>query len=140
MSSTRTPRRPRISRTFRDMAHVFPPHAIRDPADYDETVGRMEALLRLPRRTAAQEQFLETLTQLVHAYDDLHYAEDLVGLSPRDVLKTLLDGHGLNASDLGEMLGNRSLGSKILRGERELSKAHIGVLCDRFRVGPELFL
>mgnify|MGYP001056454012 CR=1 FL=1 len=57
-------RRPRLSRTFRDLAHVFPPHAIRDPADYDETVGRMEALLRLTRRTAAQEQFKELSKQL----------------------------------------------------------------------------
>ncbi|MBI4579745.1 MAG: hypothetical protein HY718_08590, partial [Planctomycetes bacterium] len=41
---------------------------------------------------------------------------------------------------LGEMLGNRSLGSKILRGERDLSKSHIRVLAKRFNVDPGLFI
>jgi len=46
----------------------------------------------------------------------------------------------MNASQLGELLGNRSLGSKILTGKRELSKSHIGTLSKRFNVDPGLFL
>jgi hypothetical protein len=41
---------------------------------------------------------------------------------------------------LGALLGNRSLGSKILRGERELSKTHLRILADRFKVEAGLFL
>jgi antitoxin component HigA of HigAB toxin-antitoxin module len=47
----------------------------------------------------------------------------------------------MNSSKLGELLGNnRSLGAKILRGERQLSKAHIRILAERFKVNPALFL
>jgi hypothetical protein len=37
-------------------------------------------------------------------------------------------------SDLGRLLGDRVLGSKILRGERTLSKDHIRKLRERFKV------
>jgi antitoxin component HigA of HigAB toxin-antitoxin module len=55
-------------------------------------------------------------------------------------LKYLIDLHQMNGSQLGQLLGrNRSLGGKILRGERQLSKAHIRVLVERFKVSPALF-
>ena len=57
----------------------------------------------------------------------------------RDTLTRLLDVHGLTASDLGRLLGNRTLGSAILRGDRDLSKAHILTLAERFKVSPVLF-
>lgn len=46
----------------------------------------------------------------------------------------------MTASDLGNLLGSRSLGSKILRGERELSKTHLRMLAERFKVDAGLFL
>jgi antitoxin component HigA of HigAB toxin-antitoxin module len=46
----------------------------------------------------------------------------------------------MTASDLGELLGNRSLGSKVLRGERELSKTHLRILAERFKVDAGLLL
>jgi hypothetical protein len=51
-----------------------------------------------------------------------------------------IEQNGMNASALGELLGNRSLGSKILREERELSKEHIRKLCERFAVSADLFI
>jgi antitoxin component HigA of HigAB toxin-antitoxin module len=52
----------------------------------------------------------------------------------------MLQERGMNASDLGRPLGNRGLGSAILRGERQLSKAHIRVLADYFKVSTDLFI
>jgi antitoxin component HigA of HigAB toxin-antitoxin module len=46
----------------------------------------------------------------------------------------------MNASDLSRLLGEPALGSKILNGNRELSKAHIRTLADRFKVRADLFL
>ena len=52
-----------------------------------------------------------------------------------------MEQSGINGSRLGELLGgNRSLGEKILRGERELSKAYIRTLAAHFKVSPGLFL
>lgn len=40
---------------------------------------------------------------------------------------------------LGRVLGDRALGSKVLRGERELSKAAMVRLGEFFHVRPALF-
>lgn len=124
---------------FEDLVALMPPRAIRDEVACDNTIEMLDRLTSLRRPTKGQQQYLETLSVLVEAYENEHHAVD-DGLSPLDILKHLLDSNGMNASQLGELLGNRSLGSKILRGERELSKGHIRTLAKRFKVSPALFL
>jgi antitoxin component HigA of HigAB toxin-antitoxin module len=51
-----------------------------------------------------------------------------------------MDEHGMNESDLGRLLGDRSLGHRILSGERELSKVHIRVLAEHFSLNPAALL
>ena len=47
----------------------------------------------------------------------------------------------MNASDLSRLLGaDRTLGAKILRGERNLTIPHLHILSKRFRVRPDLFV
>ena len=114
---------------------------IRDEVDYDNAVEMLDRLAVLDRRSPDQEDYLETLTALVGKYDDENYAADLSHLSPLESLEYLMEQHGINGSQLGDLLGgNRSLGGKILRGERQLSKTHIRVLAERFKVSPALFL
>jgi antitoxin component HigA of HigAB toxin-antitoxin module len=125
---------------FNDLAATMPPRAIRDDVDYDNTVQMIDALLRLRHRTKGQDDYLETLSQLIAAYDEAHYALDTSHITPLSSLKYLLERNDMNASDLGKLLGNRALGSKIMRGEREMSKANIRVLCKRFKVSADLFI
>ncbi|MBT4499187.1 MAG: transcriptional regulator [Gemmatimonadetes bacterium] len=114
---------------------------IRDDVDYDNAVEILDHLAILYRRTLDQEDYLKTLATLIGEYDDEHYAADLSSLSPLDSLKYLMEQNGMNGSQLGDLLaGNRPLGGKILRGERQLSKAHIRILAERFKVSPALFL
>ncbi len=124
---------------FEDLVALMPPRAIHDESAYDNTIEMLDRLTSLPRPTKGQQQYLETLSVLVEAYENEHHAIDR-DQSPLDILKHLLDSNGMNASQLGELLGNRSLGSKILRGERGLSKRHIRTLAKRFKVSPALFL
>jgi antitoxin component HigA of HigAB toxin-antitoxin module len=130
----------RLPTTFAALARLMVPHAIAGEADYDKTVALMNRLAVLGRPTAGQRQYLDTLALLIEAYDQRHNAIDVGEISPLRLLKGLLSDHGLSASDLGRMLGNRELGGKILRGERELSKAHVAILADRFKVSTDLFI
>jgi len=99
----------------------------------------LDRLTSLPRMTKGQEQYLETLSVLVEAYESEHHAIP-DSASPISVLKHLLDSNDMNASQLGALLGNRSLGSKVLRGDRELSKTHMRILAKRFKVSPAVFM
>lgn len=130
-----------LPKTFASLNSLHPLRPIRDEVDYDNAVAVIDPLAVLDHRTPDQEDYLETLATLVSQYDDAYYAADLSGLSTLDSLKYLMELHQINGSQLGELLGNnRSLGGKILRGERQLSKAHIRILADRFKVSPALFL
>jgi HTH-type transcriptional regulator / antitoxin HigA len=125
---------------FTDLVALLPPHVIRDETDYDAVIDFLDKLLARPKQTKGQLTFFETWSVLVAAYEAEHHALDDAAISGLDALKHLLTENQMTASDLGELLGNRSLGSKILRGERELSKAHLRILADRFKVEPGLFL
>jgi HTH-type transcriptional regulator/antitoxin HigA len=125
---------------FADLVALFPPHVIRDENDYDNVIEFMDKLLARPKLSKGQTEFFETWTVLIGAYEDVHHAIDTSDISGLDSLKYLLEQNEMTASDLGELLGNRSLGSKILRGERELSKNHLRILAERFKVDAGLFL
>jgi antitoxin component HigA of HigAB toxin-antitoxin module len=49
--------------------------------------------------------------------------------------------HGMSAADLSRILGtSRNLGAMILRGERQLTLAHVRTLAKHFCVSADLFL
>jgi HTH-type transcriptional regulator / antitoxin HigA len=126
--------------SFAALNAALPLRPIRDDGDYDNAIEMIDRLAVLGRRSPDQADYLETLTELVGKYEDEHYAADLSRQTPVETLRRLCEQNRLSASALGELLGNRSLGSKVLRGERQLSKEHIRRLCDHFAVSADLFL
>lgn len=137
--ATSTSRGP-LPESFNELNALHPLRPIKDDVDYDNAIQIIDRLAVLERPTEDQADYLATLTELVAKYDAEHYRAELSSATPLDRLNYLLEQNGMNASALGDLLKNRSLGSKILRGERELSKAHIRILADRFKVSPALFL
>lgn len=125
---------------FVDLVALLPPHVIRDEADYDAVVELLDKLLARPKLTKGQSEFFETWSVLIAAYERDHHPVDSADITGLDALRHILGENQMTASDLGELLGNRSLGSKILRGERELSKTHLRILANRFKVDAGVFL
>ena len=84
-------------------------------------------------------QGVRPLSGLVARYDEEHFASESK-FSPIESLRYLCEQNDMTASAFGELLANRSLGSKVQRGQRQLSKEHIRKLCDRFSVSSDLLL
>ncbi len=55
------------------------------------------------------------------------------------ILKILMDQYHLTESDLENELGSASLASKILNGERDITRLQIANLANRFKIDPSLF-
>lgn len=87
-----------------------------------------------------QQDYLESLSLVIESYEQKHFAAYTDDVTPVEVVKFLLDENGMNASDLGKLIGDRPLGWRILKGQRELSKAHILKLAEYFAVSPAVFL
>jgi len=88
--------------------------------------------------TREQAEYLEVLTENIKAYESKRFVARKH--SPLEILTFLVSENGMNGSDLGRVLGLRTLGPKILNGERGLSKTHIRKLADYFSVEQGLFL
>ena len=80
---------------------------------------------------------LDTLGTLIHAYEEDHHP--IPECSGADVLRFLMEEHGLTQSDLPE-IGSQGVISEILRGKRELNVRQIRALATRFHVSPAVFI
>lgn len=129
----------KMPKTFSGLCRMLPPRPIHNETDYDNAIEMLDSLVGFDLNPD-QDDYLVVMTTLVGEYEDEHYAIDSSDATGLPALKYLLEQNEMTASDLGVLLGNRSLGSKILRGERELSKTHLRILSKRFKVDAGLFL
>lgn len=134
---------------YLELCTVFPLAPIRSKAELRraEAVLDQLAVMNDDRITPAEADYRAVLTDLYEAAEARLFSEELADLNRKldsisglDSLKYLLDQNDMTASDLGRLLGNRQLGSAVLRGNRQLSKQHIRILAAHFRVSADLFL
>jgi HTH-type transcriptional regulator / antitoxin HigA len=129
-----------LPKEYTALCRVFPPRPIRDGVDYDNTAEVTDAMaLWQDNFTRDQTDYFELLCSLVEDYDAEHVKWPKV--KGRDILQHLLDEHDLAAADLSRILGgSRNLGAMILRGDRNLTLAHVRRLSAHFQVSAELFI
>jgi len=130
----------KMPKTYDSLVREFgAPRVLHDKIDLDNASEIVEAMAGHDL-TPDQEDYFDLLSDLVDQYDREHNPVLLGKASPAEVLRFLIDQHGMTASALGELLGDRALGSRVLRGERELSKAHIRTVSAHFKINPALLI
>lgn len=130
---TRTATHRDIPKTYAELAGRFMPRPVHDEADYRDALAVLDMMAGFDLN-AEQEDYFEAIATFVEKYEGEHYAIGGKDLTAVELIRSLMEEHGMSESDLGRLLGDRSLGHRILSGERELSKAHIRVLAEHFRV------
>ena len=129
----------RVPKTYGALVAMLPPRPIHDDVDLANATEMIDRLAGF-KLNVDQEDYLEAISTFVEAYEAERFPMDDSRITPLDALKALLGEHGMTASDLGRLLGNRTLGAAILASRRDLSKAHIKRLAEHFKVEPGLFL
>lgn len=79
----------------------------------------------------------EALSVFIEDYEDAH--APMPGSSIPEILKSLMEEHGLKQSDLPE-IGSQGVISEILSGKRELNVRQISLLAKRFSISPAVFM
>ena len=112
---------------------------IQNEREYDLAVDRLNGLIDEVGTDERHPLYslLDTLGALVHAWEEQHHPMNVV--PGRNVLRYLLDEHGLTQSELPEV-GSQGVVSEILNGRRELNVRQIRALSDRFGVSPAVFI
>jgi len=114
------------------------PHVIHTEAENERCTSVLESLLQKKERTPEEDRLKELLTLLIEDFEEREYPMPRRA-GPVDILRHLMDTNSLRQTDLLDVFGTASVISEILKGKRELSKAHIAKLSERFHVSPALF-
>ncbi len=80
---------------------------------------------------------VDTLGTLIYTYEQVHHP--IRSQTGADVLRFLMDEHGLIQSDLPE-IGSQGVVSEVLNGKRELNVRQVRALAKRFSVSPAVFV
>jgi HTH-type transcriptional regulator/antitoxin HigA len=129
-----------LPKDYLGLCQHYVPRPLHDAADYAAARQAIEPLLGFEERlNADQVDYLEAIISFIEAYDQTRVKWPKG--KPLDTLKFLLEQHEMSAADLSRVLGSdRSLGPKLLRGERRLTVDHIRTLARRFNVEPGVLL
>jgi HTH-type transcriptional regulator / antitoxin HigA len=120
-----------------EMIQLGAPHLIHSEEQLAAYTKALYRLTSVTKPTRAQVEAIELLTLLIERYEEAHYP--VPDASPVDVLRFLLEQHGLKQRDLAADLGGESVVSEVLSGKRKLNAAHIEQLSKRFHVSPAVF-
>jgi HTH-type transcriptional regulator/antitoxin HigA len=129
-----------LPKTFQKLSELHPLRPIHDKVDFENAQEIADALAVLDRRTQDQDEYLESLSVLMEHYENAHSPINKGDLTPIEILSYLMESRGMSESDLGRLLGERSLGNAVVSGRRSLSKSHIRALSNHFKVNADLFL
>lgn len=93
-------------------------------------------LKKIANRDSRAARLLDLVINNIELYERRAYPLEPLGAA--EMLAYLMEQHDLTQSDLPE-LGSQPHVSKILSGERNLTKDQIGALAKRFGVSPAVF-
>ena len=118
---------------------IAPLLIIRNEREYNAAVKRMNELLDEIGTNEKQPLYslLDTLGTLIHVYEEEHLP--MPDAKGSDVLRFLMDEHGLTQSDLPEV-GSQRVVSEVLNGKRELNIRQIRALAEKFKISPAAFV
>jgi len=136
---TRTLTHDDIPESYAELVALCMPRPLHDDVDYRNALAVLDAMAGF-EMNADQEDYFEAIATFMEKYESEHHAIDDEKMTPVELLRSLMDEHGMTESDLGRLLGDRSLGHRILTGQRELSKNHIRILAEHFSLNPASLL
>jgi len=128
---------------YASLCGMVVPRPIHDRAGYENVLDVIEAMAGFEEDfNADQGDYFAVIADFAAAYEaSQRMGRDSNPRPPIETLKYLLEENGMTAADLSRLLGtDRTLGAKILRGERNLTVPHLRILAERFKVSPALFI
>lgn len=125
--------------TYMELIRRFPLKPITNDHAHEQAVDVVGQLMGR-KLDAGASDYLDTLILLVNKYEDEQHTPSGVDMTPQQALRAIMNANGLTQADIGRIIGSESVVSMFLKGERELSKAQIKALVERFRVDASLFL
>ena len=129
-----------LTRHVQAISRHVPLRPIRTEQQYDAAVASLHRLLDAGAadETHPLADLVATLGELIGDYDALHFPA--ADVAPKELLRVLMDQHGLTQSELAQELGSQGVVSEILRGKRAMNLRQMRALANRFSVPVTAFV
>jgi HTH-type transcriptional regulator/antitoxin HigA len=127
-----------VTHHFEVITRQIPLHPITDKAQYETAIAAMNGLI--DAGAGDEGHSLAPLIGLLGEFIADYEATALPrpAAPPPEVLRLLMEQHGLRQGDLPE-IGSQGVVSELLSGKRELNRNQIARLSERFGVSPATF-
>ncbi len=122
---------------YQALVASFAPRPIHQEKQLTETIARIDELLTKSRRTAAEDDYLVLLSDVVEDWESKHV--EIPEVNGVGLIRALLKDRNLRQHDLAGIFGTDSIVSEVLSGKRELQRKHIEQLAHFFKVSPAAF-
>ena len=115
------------------------------PIRNDRDYARMQALLDELLEEVGDDEYhpladlLDVVGLLIAQYDQ-EKGPRIEAANPQDILRLLVDQHGLKQADLRKEIGTQGVVSEILAGSRKINVRQAKALAQRFGCSPAVFL
>jgi antitoxin component HigA of HigAB toxin-antitoxin module len=128
-----------LPKNYAGLCRILPPRPIHDELEFQNVTEITDAMAG-HELTGDQEDYFDLLCRLIEDYEN-EQGVPAPKASGLDALRHLMEAQDMNAAGLARLLGvHRTLGGMILRGERQLTLAHVRTLAKHFSVSADLFL
>lgn len=123
---------------YLELLAKFPLRPVRTEEELDAATKVIHELIDQETRTAAEDDYLNVLSQLVEQYEEAHYPAEEV--SDAEMLAYLMEIQGRTQTDVarGAKIAASTV-SEVLSGKRKLNRSQIGKLSRYFHIEPGVF-
>lgn len=144
MPATISPKTPlaklygRDSDRYLELLGKFPLRPIRTEDELGAATRVIHELIDQESRTAAEDDYLGVLSDLVEQYEEVHHL--MVKVADAEMLAYLMEIQGRTQTDVarGAKIAASTV-SEVLSGKRKLNRGQIGKLAKYFHVPPGVF-
>lgn len=132
-TKTKTRRDRKIEDSYLDLVIEYPLTSIKSQDQLNAAQAMIDRLITKGTLDEGEELYLDALSDLVAAYEDVHYPIRLA--SDADMLRHLMDAKDVTQVQLHRQTGiPKSTISEVLAGKKPFSKGMIRTLADFFKV------
>src|SRR5262245_21507883 len=128
----------KVGERYMELIRRFPLRPIRSREELGRAVEVANELAILDRRARDEDDYLDILTDVIEAYEDVHYP--IKPLPEGVMLCELMAFRGETQVELEEATGvAQSTISAIIRGKREMTRRQVAKFAAHFHVDPAVF-
>lgn len=126
---------------FAEMCAEFPLRPIRTDEQLEAATAVAHVILRKPRTTQDEEDYLESLSLLIHEYEEARYPEEEADVSGADMLRFMIETNNLTQAEVSKAtkIPVSSI-SEMVTGKRGIGAKHAAAFGAYFNMSPAAFL